>query len=43
MYCSPLGLTSLGGKGVASVWGRSGPEGSKRSKKLEAEVGRAVR
>lgn len=36
-------LTSLGGKGVASVWGRSGPEGSKRSKKLEAEAGGAVR
>lgn len=27
-------------KGVASVWGRSGPEGSKKSRKLEAEAGR---
>lgn len=28
---------------MAGVWGRSGPEGSKRNQKLEAEAGRGVR
>ena len=39
----PQPFASSGGEEVAGVWGRSGPEGSKRGKKLEAEAGGGVR